>query len=100
MKRGMLATQQIRVLPSCSFLDRGMGASKKITLFLFPDGTGRAFKTTDAHLKKSLVRDGQHVKRGEIIGLVGSFSRSTRPHLHYEVHLNGVAVNPIHYVLS
>jgi murein DD-endopeptidase MepM/ murein hydrolase activator NlpD len=57
------------------------------------------FKTTYAHLKKFIVKEGQHVKRGETIGLVGSSGRSTGPHLHYEVHLNGVAVNPIRYVL-
>jgi len=60
---------------------------------------GQGFKTKYAHLKKSIVKTGQHVKRGETVGLVGSSGRSTGPHLHYEVHLNGVAVNPIRYVL-
>jgi len=60
---------------------------------------GRGFKTKYAHLKKSIVKTGQHVNRGETVGLVGSSGRSTGPHLHYEVHLNGVAVNPIRYVL-
>jgi murein DD-endopeptidase MepM/ murein hydrolase activator NlpD len=60
---------------------------------------GHGFDTKYAHLKKSIVKKGQHVKRGETIGLVGSSGRTTGPHLHYEVHLNGVPVNPIRYVL-
>jgi murein DD-endopeptidase MepM/ murein hydrolase activator NlpD len=58
------------------------------------------FETKYAHLKKCLVKTGRPVKRGEAIGLVGSSGKSTGPHLHYEVHLNGVPVNPIRYVLK
>ena len=61
---------------------------------------GYGLKTKYAHLKKSLVKKGQHVKRGETIGLVGNSGRTTGSHLHYEVHLNGVAVNPLRYVLN
>jgi murein DD-endopeptidase MepM/ murein hydrolase activator NlpD len=61
---------------------------------------GQGFETKYAHLKKSVVKRGQHVKRGETIGLVGASGRTTGPHLHYEVHLNGVPVNPIRYVLK
>jgi murein DD-endopeptidase MepM/ murein hydrolase activator NlpD len=60
---------------------------------------GHGFETRYAHLKKSIVKKGQRVKRGETIGLVGTSGKTTGPHLHYEVHLNGVAVNPIRYVL-
>jgi len=60
----------------------------------------RGFKTKYAHLKKSLVKKGQYVKKGAKIGLVGSSGRTTGPHLHYEVHLNGVPVNPLRYVLN
>jgi murein DD-endopeptidase MepM/ murein hydrolase activator NlpD len=56
--------------------------------------------TKYAHLKKALVRKGQYVKRGETIALVGNSGRSTGPHLHYEVHLNKVAVNPLRYILD
>ena len=61
---------------------------------------GYGLKTKYAHLKKSLVKKGQYVKRGETIGLVGKSGRTTGSHLHYEVHLNGVPVNPLRYVLN
>jgi len=44
-----------------------------------------------------IVRAGQHVKRGDLIGKVGSTGRSEAPHLHYEVIKNGEHINPIHF---
>jgi len=61
---------------------------------------GYGLVTKYAHLKKSLVKKGQRVKRGETIAMVGNSGRSTGPHLHYEVHLNRVAVNPLRYILN
>ncbi len=58
---------------------------------------GYSYKTRYAHLSKALVRDGQQVKRGEMIGRCGSTGLSTGPHLHYEVRLNGVAQEPLNY---
>lgn len=58
---------------------------------------GLGYKTRYAHLNKSLVVVGQNVKRGEVIGEVGSTGRSTGPHLHYEVILMGRTVDPINY---
>lgn len=56
--------------------------------------------TKYAHLKDALVKKGQYVKRGETIALVGNSGSSTGPHLHYEVHLNKVSVNPLRYILN
>jgi murein DD-endopeptidase MepM/ murein hydrolase activator NlpD len=61
---------------------------------------GYGVRTKYAHLQKALVKKGQHVKRGETVALVGNTGRSTGPHLHYEVHLNRVAVNPLRYILN
>ncbi len=61
---------------------------------------GYGLVTKYAHLKKALVEKGQYVKRGETIALVGNSGRSTGSHLHYEVHLDRVAVNPLHYILN
>lgn len=57
------------------------------------------FETYYGHLRKIYVRPGQFVKRGDKIGEVGSTGLSTNPHLHYEVHYKGKAVNPISYFL-
>jgi murein DD-endopeptidase MepM/ murein hydrolase activator NlpD len=61
---------------------------------------GRGMVTRYCHLQKSLVRSGTRVKRGDKIALVGNTGRSTAPHLHYEVHLNGIPVNPTKYILN
>lgn len=53
-----------------------------------------------AHLYTINVKKGQKVKRGEQIGTVGSTGLSTAPHLHYEILINGAAVNPLRYMLA
>ena len=58
---------------------------------------GFGYITVYAHMSKILVRPGQHVKRGDVIGLVGSTGLSEAPHLHYEVRINGRPVNPINF---
>lgn len=58
---------------------------------------GYGYKTLYAHLYKTLVRKGQKVRRSDIIALVGNTGKSTGPHLHYEVRLNGKAIDPRNY---
>ncbi len=61
---------------------------------------GYGVVTRYGHNSKNLVKTGQRVKRGETVALVGSTGRSTGPHLHYEILLNGVPVNPYRYILE
>ena len=58
---------------------------------------GFGYETLYAHLSKYKSRAGQRVKRGDIIGYVGSTGRSEAPHLHYEVHKDGKVVNPLNF---
>lgn len=59
---------------------------------------GFGFKTLYAHMSRINVRSGQIVRKGQTIGLIGNTGNSTGPHLHYEVHIYGDRVNPIHYL--
>ena len=61
---------------------------------------GYGYETLYGHLHKILIKPGQHVKRGDLIGTVGNTGLSTCPHLHYEVHVNGKKVNPLNYYAS
>lgn len=61
---------------------------------------GHGMVTRYGHLKDYKVNVGQRVKRGQVIGLLGSSGRSTGPHLHYEVLLSGVPTNPRYYILN
>ncbi len=58
------------------------------------------YTTLYGHLEKTLVEEGQQIRRGDRVGLVGSTGRSTAPHLHYEVHLDGRTVNPLEFILE
>jgi murein DD-endopeptidase MepM/ murein hydrolase activator NlpD len=59
---------------------------------------GFGFSTFYAHNKKLLVTVGQKVKRGDVLGYVGSTGNSTGPHVHYEVWQKGHSVNPVTYL--
>ena len=61
---------------------------------------GDRYETLYGHLEQTLVAEGQLVHRGDRVGLVGSTGRSTGPHLHYEVHVDGHPVNPLEYILE
>lgn len=61
---------------------------------------GLGLRTLYGHLDEIQVIEGQHVSRGEAIGVVGTTGRSTGPHLHYEVRLDNRAVNPLPYILD
>lgn len=58
---------------------------------------GYGYKTLYAHMTKMTVHEGQKVKRGQLIGYVGSTGLSTAPHVHYEVEKNGEKINPINF---
>ncbi len=61
---------------------------------------GHGIVTKYGHLSKILVKSGSRIKRGDVIGLMGSTGRSTGPHVHYEVRVNGIPVNPEKYILN
>ena len=58
---------------------------------------GFGYRTIYAHLHDIFVEKGQKLKRGEVIGTMGSTGRSTGPHLHYEIRKDGRAVNPFYF---
>jgi len=61
---------------------------------------GFGMTTRYGHLNKAIGRAGQKVNRGDKIGEIGMSGRTTGPHLHYEVRLNGIPVNPTRYILN
>jgi len=69
------------------------GYGKTITI-----NHGHGYNTLFGHMSGFAVTVGQHVQRGDVIGYVGLSGRSTGPHVHYEVHINDVAVNPHKYM--
>ena len=58
---------------------------------------GFGYETLYGHLSRYKCKAGQRIKRGDVIGYVGSTGRSEGPHLHYEVHKNGKVVNPLNF---
>ncbi|MCF8380243.1 MAG: M23 family metallopeptidase [Bacteroidales bacterium] len=68
------------------------GYGKEVTL-----DHGFGYESIYAHLNKILVSEGDTVRRGQLIGELGSTGRSTGPHLHYEIRFFGKTVNPMYY---
>ena len=61
---------------------------------------GYGIETIYAHNQSLSVRPGQKVKRGHLLSAVGNTGHSTGPHLHYEVRVNGIAVDPLYFILD
>lgn len=61
---------------------------------------GHGISTVYGHLNKFLKKRGEHVKRGDLVAQIGNTGRSTGPHLHYEVRVNNIPVNPEKYILD
>jgi murein DD-endopeptidase MepM/ murein hydrolase activator NlpD len=61
---------------------------------------GHGFSTFYAHCSSYRAREGQRVRRGEVIAHVGTTGRTTGPHVHYEVHVSGVISNPMKYTVD
>lgn len=61
---------------------------------------GFGYETLYAHMSKMDVRRGEKVKRGQVIGHIGNTGKSTSPHLHYEVHKGGKAIDPVNFFFN
>jgi murein DD-endopeptidase MepM/ murein hydrolase activator NlpD len=75
-----------------SAIDSKIGYGKEVII-----DHGFGYITRYAHLQKIEVKRGETIKRGQVIGLLGSTGRSTGPHLHYEVIVNSKTANPMHF---
>ncbi|MEO6833183.1 MAG: M23 family metallopeptidase [Chitinophagaceae bacterium] len=78
---------------SCSFDEKGYGNNVILN-------HGYGYETLYGHMVRIKCHPGEHVKRGEVIGWVGSTGKSTGPHCHYEVIRNGVKIDPIHFFFN
>jgi murein DD-endopeptidase MepM/ murein hydrolase activator NlpD len=61
---------------------------------------GNGVETIYGHASRLLVTEGQHVEAGQLLGLIGTTGYSTGPHLHFEVNVNGVHMDPMRYLLE
>ena len=59
---------------------------------------GQGLESVYNHMSKVAVAEGATVKKGDVVGYVGSTGRSTAPHLHWSIYVNGVPVNPLDWI--
>ena len=78
------------IVTAAGYKDDGFGNHVEIN-------HGYGYSTLYGHMVRVKARVGQRVKRGEVIGWVGSSGKSTGPHCHYEVHINGQEVDPVYF---
>jgi murein DD-endopeptidase MepM/ murein hydrolase activator NlpD len=78
------------VVKTAGFSDGGYGNHVVIN-------HGYGYETLYGHMYRVKARSGQRVKRGDLIGYVGSTGKSTGPHCHYEVHKNGQKLDPVYF---
>ena len=83
---------------SFSGVKGGYGNCIKINHFFYMVPELPQVTTLYGHLSTIYVKEGEMVKRGQVIGLIGSTGRSTGPHLHYEVFYKGKNINPVEYL--
>ncbi len=76
-----------------------VGSDPKLGILVKVDH-GFGIETIYGHLAKALVKEGQRVKRGDVLALVGSTGLATGPHLHYMVKVHGQALDPVKYILE
>ncbi len=74
------------------------GFGKRIMIYHGTDENGTTYVTIYAHLSRLNVKAGEKVDQGDLIGLMGNTGFSTGSHLHYEVRVNGIPVNPRHFL--
>ena len=87
------------IMATADGIVKAVGSRRYLGNFIIVDH-GHGMVTHFGHLEKALVKNGSKVKRGDTIAEMGNSGRSTGPHVHYAVYLNGVPVNPSTYILN
>jgi len=99
--KGLDIANQIgtEIVASANGIIKTVGSKRYLGNYVIIDH-GHGMVTYYAHIDKALVKRGDKVKRGDAIAKMGNSGRSTGPHVHYAVYLNGVPVNPAKYILN
>lgn len=94
----VIATADGIIKKAKSIIDKS-GYGKHIVIDHEEVFQNESYSTLYAHLSRIIVKNGEHVARGDTIGFTGNTGTSTNPHLHYEVIKNGKRVNPSDYLM-